>query len=162
MTDYEIPTSTARTCAATGRELKPGDRVIGVLLDENGKLHRKDYTTENWHGPPENVVAYWSGKVPASNKPRKPVFNEVLLFDCFDHLSGATEPDKLNFRYVVTLLLMRKKWLKFEDTRRTAETESLVLRDTRTGKRVEVIDPRLDDDQVTAAQDEVFRVLGWE
>jgi hypothetical protein len=162
MTDFEIQAPTTRVCAVTGRELKPGERVFGVLLDEGGKLVRRDYAVEAWPGPPANAVAYWTGHVPTANKPRKPVFNEGLLFDCFDHLAAATEPEKLNFRYVVALLLMRKKRLKFEDTRRAATGDVLILRDARTGNRVEVTDPRLDGEQIAAAQDEVFRVLGWE
>jgi hypothetical protein len=162
MTDYEIPSPTVRVCTATGRELKPGDRVFGVLLDEGGKLTRRDYAAEAWPGPPTGAVAYWSGRVPTSDKPRKPVYNEGLLFDCFDHLATATEPEKLNFRYVVALLLMRRKRLKFEDTRRSAAGDVMVLRDARTGSRVEVTDPRLGDEQIVEAQNEVFRVLGWE
>lgn len=162
MTEYEISSPTVRTCTATGRELKPGDRVYGVLLDEAGKLVRRDFAADAWPGPPAGAVAYWSGRVPTSDKPSKPVFNEGLLFDCFDHLATATEPEKLNFRYVVALLLMRRKRLKFEDTRRAATGDVMILRDARNGNRVEVTDPRLGDDQIAAAQDEVFRVLGWE
>lgn len=161
MTDFDIQTPTVRLCAVTGRELQPGERVYGVLTDEGGRLVRRDYAAEVWSGPPAGAVAYWTGRVPASDTPRKAVFNDGLLFDCFDHLANATESEKQNFRYVVALLLMRRKRLKFEDTRRTAEGDVLILRDARSGKRVEVTDPRLGDQQIAATQDEVFRVLGW-
>lgn len=161
MTEYDVQAPT-RTCTATGRELKPGERFVGVLLDEAGKLVRRDFAAEAWTAPPPGAIAYWSGRVPAADKPRKPAFNEALLLDCFDRLADAAEPNKVHFRFVVALLLMRRKRLKFEDTKRTAAGDVLLLRDARTGSRVEVTDPRLTDDEVAAVQAEVFNVFGWE
>lgn len=162
MTDYEIQGPT-RVCAATGRELKPGDRFYGVLSDSGGKLVRTDYAADAWAGPPVGVVAYWSGKVPAAdNKHRKPVVNDDLLLDCFDRLKGTTDPDGQNFRYVAALLLMRRKRFKFEDAvRDDASRDVLLVRDARGGAVHHVTDPRLTDDQVAVVQAEVFRVLGW-
>jgi hypothetical protein len=161
VTEYDVQAPT-RTCTATGRELKPGERFVGVLLDEAGKLVRRDFAAEAWTAPPPGAIAYWSGRVPAADKPRKPAFNEALLLDCFDRLADAAEPNKVHFRFVVALLLMRRKRLKFEDTKRTAAGDVLLLRDARTGSRVEVTDPRLTDDEVAAVQAEVFNVFGWE
>jgi hypothetical protein len=109
-------------------------------------------------------VAYWAGKVPAAGqKPRKPVVNDELLFDCFDRLKDTSDPDGLNFRYVAALLLMRRKRFKFEDAARDeAGRDVLLLRDARGGAVHQVTDPRLTDDQIAAVQAEVFRVLGWD
>lgn len=162
MTQYDLA-APARVCAATGRELKPGDRMVSVLTDEAGVLVRRDFAPDGWPGPPPSAVAHWFGRVPARDAPRRPVLNEPLLFDCFDHLAGQTEPNKIHFRYVVALLLMRRKKLKFEDVKRVKDGgEVLVVRDTRTGKRVEVPDPRLTETEIEAVQHEVFQVLGWE
>lgn len=161
MTEYDVQAPT-RACAATGRELKPGERFVGVLTDAAGRMVRHDYAAAAFVAPPAGAIAYWSGRVPAADKPRRPVMHDGLLFDCFDHLAAATEPDRVHFRYVLALLLMRRKRLKFEDTKRTAGGEVLVLRDARTGSRVEVADPRLSAAEVAAVQAEVFRVLGWE
>ena len=161
MTDYEIQGPT-RVCAATGRELRPGDRFHGVLLEEGGRFVRKDYAADGWAGPPAGAVAYWSGKVPAADKPRKPAINDELLLDCFDRLTDTTEPDGLNFRYVAALLLMRRKRFKFEDALRDeAGRDVLLVRDARGGKVHRIADPRLTEGQVAAVQAEVFRVLGW-
>ena len=163
MTDYDIQ-GPARVCAATGRELKPGDRFFAVLAESGGKLVRTDYAADAWPGKPEGAVAYWAGKVPAAgHKPRKPAVNDDLLLDCFDRLKGSADADGLNFRYVATLLLMRRKRFKFEDAARDAAgRDVLIVRDARGGAVHHVTDPRLTDEQVTAVQAEVFRVLGWE
>ena len=161
-TDFEIQGPT-RTCAITGRTLSTGDRFYAVLTEEAGKFVRKDFAADAWQGPPAGIIAFWQGRVPASDKPRKPTFNDELLMDWFQHLSGNPEPSRMNFRYVVALLLMRRKRLKFEDVVRTDDgSHVLLVRDAKTGARSEIADPRLSEAEITAVQDEVFQVLGWE
>jgi hypothetical protein len=162
MTDYEI-SGPARVCAATGRELKPGDRYHSVLTEVNGKLVRTDYVAEAWTGPPEGAIAHWCGRVRPAEKPRKPVINDELLLGCFDRLKDSADPDGRNFRYVTALLLMRRKRFRFEDVARDPNGQDLlVLRDVKSGTVHSVPDPRLTDDQIAAVQAEVFRVLGWD
>jgi len=162
MTDYEIQ-GPARICAATGRELKAGDRFHAVLTEQDGKFVRTDYAADSWTGPPEGVVAHWAGRVQAADKPRKPVVNDDLLLGCFDRLKDSTDSDGLNFRYVAALLLMRRKRFKFEDVARDSSgRDVLILKDSKGGAVHQVTDPRLTDEQITTVQTEVFRVLGWE
>lgn len=152
-----------RVCAATGRPLQAGERVYSVLADEGGVFVRRDYAADAWPGPPSHAVAHWVGRVHAAHTPRKPTFNEELLLDCFHHLSGRPETDRAAFQYVVALLLMRRKRLKFEDAKTLPDGRSvLVLRDAKGGARHEVLDPRLTDDQAEAVQAEVCGLLGWE
>jgi hypothetical protein len=161
MTEYEIQGPT-RVCAATGRELKPGDRFHAVLVEQGGKLVRIDYAAEAWPGSSPDAVAHWNGRVPATDKPRKPVVNDDALLGCFDRLKDSTDPDGMNFRYVVALLLMRRKRFRFEDViRDTAGRDVLLLKDAKGGTVQQITDPRLTDDQIAAVQTEVFRVLGW-
>jgi hypothetical protein len=162
MTDYEIQGPT-RVCAATGRELKPGDPYHAVLTRQEGRFARTDYAAEEWPGTPQDAVADWTGRVPASDKPPRPVVNAELLLDCFDRLKDAADENGRNFRYVAALLLMRKKRFKFEDVARDdAGQDILILKDTRSGSVHEIVDPRLNEEQIVAVQNEVFRVLGWE
>lgn len=160
MTNFQLQ-APARTCSATGRELIPGERMYSVLLDEAGRFVRHDYAAEGWKAPPAEAIAWWAGRVPQAGRPAKPTINDDLLVDCFDHLTDTSEPARLNFRYVVALLLMRRKRFKFEDAKKVGDREVLIVRDARNGKRHEVPDPQLSDVEMDAVQDEVFRVLGW-
>ncbi len=161
MTDYQIQENTRR-CAVTGRELRPGERFFTVLLDEGAKFVRKDYSGEAWQGPPPGTFSFWSGRVPTASAARKLRIDDDLLVGCFQRLEGQTEPSRLNFRYVVALLLLRRKRFKFEGTRHESEKEILCLRCTRTKTQYEMVDPRLTEDEMAAVQEEVFKVLGWE
>jgi hypothetical protein len=161
MTAYQIQTLTRR-CSVSGRALQPGEKYFSTLLEENGRFVRKDYAAEAWAGPPEGVIGFWAGRVPTGGEPKRLAINDDLLADCFAHLDGAADADRQNFRYVVALLLMRRKRFRFEETTRDDGRDVLVLRDARTGTRHRVIDPRLSAQAMTDVQDEVFRVLGWE
>jgi hypothetical protein len=159
MTDYQIQASTRR-CAATGREINPGERYYSVLLDEGDHFTRHDYSPEGWQGPPDNTFSFWQSRMPASGAPRRPPIDEELLLDCLARLEGESEPGKQAFRFVLALLLVRRKRLRIEDAGRDGEQEVLTLRD-RAGVRYRVIDPGLPDEELECVQDEVFRVLGW-
>jgi hypothetical protein len=160
MIEYQIQANTRR-CAATGRELRPGERFYSVLVDLDGKLERRDYSSEAWSGPPPATFSFWSGRIPTQDTRRLPIDDEMLV-DCFGRLEPETEPSKVSFRYVVALLLMRRRRFKFEEARTLGEHEILTLRCVRTHQLHEVINPRLSEDEMAAVQEEVFKVLGWQ
>jgi hypothetical protein len=153
---------TARVCAATGRALQPGERYFGVILDEAGKFVRKDFAADAWPGPPAGAVGFWTGRVPKADDNRRPPVNDEVLAECLARLAGDPDPGRQNFRYVVALLLMRRKRLKFEDTARRDGRDVMILCDAKTGVRHEVADPRLTEAEMAGVQNEVFRLLGWE
>jgi hypothetical protein len=161
MTEYQIQPNTRR-CAITGRELRPGEPYFTALLEAGGQFVRQDYCKEAWVGPPQGAFSFWSGRVPANNEPARPKVDDDLLMECFERLEGQTEPRRMSFRYVVALLLMRRKRLKFEEAKSEAEHEVLVLRCSRTGTKHDVVNPGLTEDEMTAVQEEVFKVLGWQ
>jgi len=161
MTDYQIQ-GTTRRCAITGRELQAGEKFYSVLLDEAGQFVRQDFSAEAWQGPPPGTFSFWLGKVPAAEQARRARIDDEMLFECFQRLEAETEPARLNFRYVVALLLMRRKRLKFEEAREENGHEILRLRCVRTKVTYEVVNPRLTEDEMMAVQEEVFKVLGWE
>src|SRR6516225_3775292 len=142
MTDYQIQANTRR-CAVTGRELRPGERYFTALLDVDGRLIRQDYSNEAWQGPPPEAFSFWTGRIPAQEESRRPRIDDDLLFDCFQRLEGQTESDKVNFRYVVALLLMRRKRFKFEEARKENDQEILLVRCVKTRNAFRVVDPRL-------------------
>lgn len=159
--DFAIRGPTRR-CAATGRDLLPGERFHTALVNESGKLVRNDYAEEAWAGPPASCVAHWTGQVPPGHTAAKPAVPEELLIDWFHQLAGNPEPSRVNLRYVVTLLLMRRKRLKFEDATRGHgdEPAKLLVRDARNGARHELPDPKLTEAEVLAVQEEILQVLG--
>ncbi len=161
MIDYQIQPSTRR-CCTTGRELRPGERCYSVLLEEGGKFVRKDYSAEAWQGPPQGAFSFWMGRLALPQGKRRQPIDDEMLMECFQRLEGQLEPSRLRFRYVVALLLMRRRRLKFDQTQQDGSQEVLLLRCTRTGVRHAIVNPGLTDEELATVQDDVFQALGWE
>jgi hypothetical protein len=161
MVDYQIQPSTRR-CSVTGRELKAGEKVYSVLLDEDGKFVRKDFGAEAWQGPPQHAFSFWVGCVSAGDKKHRPAIDDELLVDCFGRLEGQIETERVNFRFVLALLLMRKRRLKLQEARTEDGQEVLYLRCNQTGTEHRVVNPDLSEAETTVVQQDVFRALGWE
>jgi len=113
--DYETQNFTKR-CAKTGRSLTPGEWYYSVLVAEGAELNRYDYAAEVWEGPPDRAIGWWKSQVPdpaVRRKHRAP--NDVIL-QFFDEL--ADQPDKQDIRYVLTLLLIRRRVFRLEEEER--------------------------------------------
>jgi hypothetical protein len=163
MIDYRIQAG-SRQCAQTGQEIPVGAVFYSVVFDENGSLVRKDFSEKAWTGPPAGSFGFWKTKAQPSTA-KKSVnkgMDDELVLECFHRLEGQNDPNKVSFRYVLALLLMRKKRLRLEDTRKEQGRETMILRCLRTGNRVDVADPGLSDAQLESVQEDVFRVLGWD
>jgi len=111
---YDIAGS-SRRCAKTGKVLNAGDRHMVVLLELDDKLVREDICLEAWGEPPAGAFAWWQTKVPEGDDLKKFVIDDNLVYDCFTRLEDENEPQKVNFRYVLALWLLRKRKLKFEE-----------------------------------------------
>src|SRR5205807_8886522 len=127
-----------------------------------GKFHRRDYSSEAWQGPPAGAFSFWAGRIAVGDEDRRPRIDDDMLVDCFQRLEGDADPGRVRFRYVVALLLMRRKRFKFEEARNEGDQEVLVLRCLRTRNSYRVVNPLLTEDEMAAVQDEVFKVLGWQ
>jgi hypothetical protein len=158
--DYTIQPN-SRRCAITGRELQPGERFFSALVEEDRQFVRKDFSQEAWQGPPAGAFSFWTGVVHAGNDKVKPRFDDDLLEECFQRLEGQNEQSRVNFRYVVALLLMRRRRFRYETSTMESGIEKMTLRCLRTNAKHEVINPRLSDDEMGQVQEEVFNVLGW-
>lgn len=159
MTEYEIKPLSLR-CALTGRELKPGEFYYSVLSESPEGFSRHDYSAEAWTRPPEGAIGFWRSKVPeATGKKRSQLVDDSVILEFFNRLAGEQDDYKINFRYILALLLVRKKVLKLEAAERDGDREVLVLRSPTTREQHRVINPALTEEQLGAVQTEVERVL---
>lgn len=109
--DFEVQRSTRR-CAATDRSLEPGDVCYSVLEVQGADVVRRDFCGEAWTGPPADAFGWWKSRVPEPTaKKIKLAPNDVLL-QLFDEL--ADRPDHQDMRYVLALLLLRRRVLRLD------------------------------------------------
>jgi len=110
--DFEVQRC-SRRCASTDRPLEPGDVCFSVLEVSGAEVLRKDFSAEAWNGAPDGAFGWWKSRIPEPTaKKIKLAPNEVLL-ELFDQL--AAQPDQTDLRYVLALLLVRRRVLRVEE-----------------------------------------------
>jgi len=117
MIDYDVQRST-RHCAATGRELQPGETIYSTLTAEGAQVVRRDYAREAWPGPPEGVLGWWKSQVPARDAKKVHWAPNDVMIELLEQLE--TQPDKQDMRYVLSLLLVRRRVMRLESTEQDA------------------------------------------
>jgi len=123
--EYEIERS-AKCCAATGREFVPGEKFYSVLAAEGAELKRCDYSVQAWQGPPPGTVGWWKSQMPDQHARRTYWAPNDVLLNFFDEL--AEQPDRQDMRYVLALLLVRRRVMRMEEEQRDeAGHERLML-----------------------------------
>ncbi|HOA53656.1 MAG: hypothetical protein WBH86_14570 [Thermogutta sp.] len=124
MIDFEVQRCT-RHCAVTGRELKPGEVFYSVLIPDQQGWRRMDYSAEAWHGPPDDCIAWWRTQLPTGSPKKRWAPSEVMI-RWFEEL--ADRADQADVRYVLALLMVRRRILRLEGSRRANDgTEILTL-----------------------------------
>lgn len=159
--DYHLK-PVGKTCAATGKDLTPGAPCISVLLEENGRLTRLDYSEEGWNGPPEGTVGYWRTTVPESSESKSSKLDTDALMRYFEQLSEDANPAQDKFRYVLALLLLQKRRLRLEGVRRDGDIEYLEMTGSRSEGPFEVPDHHLDDEEIGQIQHDLNAHLATE
>jgi len=159
MASYQIQSSSLR-CSRTGRALEPGEKFYSVLFDRDGTWVREDISLEAWQGPPADAFSFWLCKAPAKDQPRKVIYDDGMLLECFDRLAQEHDPAKIRFRYVLALLLVRRKRLRLVDAERVGGREVLILEDPRRRVRYRVPHPGLSEGELAEVENEVVQLLG--
>ena len=124
MQDYNVKPM-GRTCAATGQELAPGSLCHSVLVEKNGELLRFDFSEAGWGQPPHGTIAHWRCAAPEPVTAAKKSLDPQELMRQFEQLSEEANPAHEKFRYVLALLLIRRRRLKLEGTKIIDDQEFL-------------------------------------
>ena len=146
-------------CITCEVELNENDVFYSALLDSGEELSRKDFCPTCWETNQEEVFSFWKTRVPASDAPKQTMVDDEVLFDFFQRLEDEPEAAKVNFRFLLGLMLMRKKILKFEDIDRDEEQEFLILRQTGAKERHRVLDPQLSEEELDKLKDDLHGIL---
>jgi len=116
-----------KKCAATGADLVPGSECHSVLVERSGDLQRLDFSPEGWKGPPEGALGNWKCVVPRATEVRHEPLDTTALMRCFEQLVEEASPAREGLRYILALLLIKKRRLRLDGSRTEGEDEYLQL-----------------------------------
>ena len=155
---WQIESLTGR-CAATGRVLAEGEEFYTVLLEDGESFRRVDYSLDAWQGPPQGAFSHFRTRVPVKEKRKRLLVDNEILAHFFLRLADQSEPLRLQFRFVLALILLRKRLLRYEET--TIEDGREIWRMTLTLDKTthQVVNPHLTDDQIEGVSSQLSAIL---
>ena len=146
MADFKLR-SRNRSCAVSGTELKGGDVYYSALMEEGDDVVRQDILADHWNDPPENCIGWWKAEIPIVDSTKVYWAPRSVIFDYFVDLQS--KPDKAIVLYLLTLLMIRKRYLKLEEIQ--TERVRMMIAPVSDGleeeiEQLEALESELDDD----------------
>ncbi len=151
----------SRVCAHTGRVLEEGEVHYSALVEDGEGFVREDYAGEAWPDVDKGrFFGYWRTRVPDAGEPRRRLVIDVEAFySFFASLEDPQEPHRQVFRYLVSLILTRKRVLRLDEIEKGPEGDHLVLYDRRAEQTVRVFCPPVTDEQLAQAQENLNEIF---
>ena len=158
MAEWEIEKTLGR-CYGTGEQFKIGQDYFAALVETEEGFQRRDYSVEYWQEQKPSVYCYWKTRMPDAGQKRKLFVDEEMLMTFFERLAEETDQEKINFRFIITLVLMRKRRLKYDSSRLENDREIWRLRVTAQDRTVEVVNPNLTEDKIEQLSCQMSQIL---
>jgi hypothetical protein len=175
MTSFNAPAYDVQrpsgTCAFTGEEIPPGDNYIASLVEydhEEGGLglKRVDVSLAQWEkgSRPEQLFCYWRTQMPQPQEKKKLLVDDDVLMNLYRRLEDADQDDRLAFRFVLSLILMRKRLLRYDGTEKRDDGQewwimSAKKPDADERELLPVMDPHLDEQRIEQVTEQLSEIL---
>jgi hypothetical protein len=164
--DYNI-SKTRGQCSQCEVLLPPGTEFTATVSEGDDALIRNDYCDKCTESLDEEttaaVLCKWRTIAPHPEEKKKLLVNDDLLVNLFERLAETTEPSKINFRYVLALVLMRKKILIYDRMGKDDEGRevwSMHFKGSGDSPQEQlVIDPKLTEDQIAEVSDSLGEIM---
>ncbi len=162
--DYNI-SKTSERCRLCGANLQPGQQLVATVQENDDQFERMDYCPDCWEKRQsergeEGVFGVWRTRVPNPEEKKKLFVDDDLLINFFERLEGAEEPAKVNFRFVLALILMRKKLLIYDKSVKGEDgNETWRMHFKGSQQRCEVIDPHMDEEKIAQVSGSLGDIL---
>ncbi len=151
-------------CHSTGNLLTPNTHAIAALCEreEDEGFDRFDYSQDEWAkgDRPPRLFSHWKYIVAEHGKKPDIVIDDEVLVDLFERLESDEKPQRVAFRYILALVLLRKRKLKLVG-REEYENGELWLLQFRAsdGDPVKVKNPGIEEDEIQDLSDQLSEIL---
>jgi hypothetical protein len=150
-------------CAATGQEFADGEFFYTLLYDEKDAFRREDLSEQAFKDRAADApvpYSFWRTKYeappPAAPEPLAKQTAEDLLRKYMEE----TSPQHANARYILALMLERKKMLKEIEVKKADDGRlTRIYEHSKTGEVFVIPDPGLRLDQLGEVQSQVAEML---
>lgn len=163
LSEWEIK-ARSRQCARTHETFENGATIYTLLFRDRAGFKREDISETAWQQIKESITpfSFWKSKFQAPPPAAPEAMPKESVEELLRRLIREDLPEHMNARYVLAILLERKRTLKQVDIRETAEDKILIYEHVKTGEAFLIPDPRLRLDQLESVQQEIYSLLARE
>lgn len=159
---FEIARPLGKCCSCLA-DIAPQQKFLAALRETPAGFERLDCCTACQASLDRTgVVAFWHTVMPDRELKKKVFVDDQVLCDLFERLADVQEPAKVNFRFVLGLILMRKRLIVYESTRQDGRGEVWTVRPRGRETMLELLNPRLDEQQVQEVAGQIGQILNQE
>ncbi len=158
MSDWEIKKPLG-CCSGSNKEILPGDEYFAALIETNQGLERHDYCKEYWQENHPEVFYFWKAIMPDPNQKKSIFIDDDTIMTFFNRLADEEDAEKINFRFVLCLMLMRKRRLKYVSSEVQDERELWLLNVAGEKRTTQVVNPNLREEQIEELTDNLGQIL---
>jgi len=151
----------ALQCAVSGRPFEKGERIYSALYWREGQYVRVDLGAESWNARNDNIepLSAWQADFVPPAPPPPETLKKDDAESLLRRLMSANTFDTRNARYILALMLERKKVLRQVERQRQLDHSVLVYEHIPTGEVWLIEDPGLKLGELRMIQDEVAHLL---
>lgn len=149
----------AQSCSQTQRAFEEGEFFYTLLYREKDGFRREDLCEEAWEARNDNIqpFSFWRSKFEPAPPPPPETIKKDDAEDLLRDLIAKDDPSQVSARYVLALMLERKKMLR---PMASTDEDILVYEHITTGEVFMIPNPNLSLDQIPMVQAEVSELLG--
>ena len=154
--------SRALQCAVSGRPFEKGERVFSALYWRDGQYVRVDLGAQAWNARNDNIepLSAWQTDFVPPPPPAPEALKKDDAESLLRRLVAENNPGTRNARYILALMLERKKVVRQIERQRQEGVSILVYEHIPSGEVWLIEDPGLKLGELSAVQDEVAHLLG--
>ncbi len=164
--DWKIK-SRAHQCELTGKPFEDGEEIYTAIFrdehaGEDDTFSRRDFSTEAWESNREKIEAFssWKTTYEAPPPPEEEVMKKQSAESQLRQMIEDDDPATENSRYILALLLERKKTIKETDRQPASDGLIRIYEHVASGEVFIVKDPQLPLSEIARLEGEVDRLFG--
>ena len=159
---YEVARARGQ-CVVCQTQIPPQQPLMAALRETPIGFERLDICLNCWEGfDKADLIGFWKTSMPLVEQKKRLFVDDDVLCQLFERLHDTTEPAKLNFRFVLGLILMRKRLIVYEASRNDGAKEIWQVRFKGKEEILDLLNPKLDEAQIVDVSNQLGEILNEE
>lgn len=158
--DWDTYVKRTSGCGKCQKQFAEQETYHATLCEAGEGFERRDFCQACWSDDlNKTAFSTWQARVPKKEEKKRLFVDDQVLLDFFKRLTEASDETKQGFCFVLALILMRKRLLKYVSTEQKDDLEIWIMRLPSEDKEYKVPNPHLDDAQIEQIRTELSTVL---